>query len=112
MVISVMSRPVNKGLKELRHSIVPVVYRNGPNIDKDKENEIEDFVQGEKERINVIREALQPAVDRMKGMACEWSRDLPLVMPFVHVLIKERRVKKTMYPINETVGEHEERYYC
>ena len=108
VVVSVVCCPVNDMLQNTRNTIVPVVNRYRPQIHKDKHDEVEDFVEGEYQRVDVVGEALEEAVDGVKRVAGVGGGDLPGVVALVDVLVEEPVVEPAVYPVDEAVREHEE----
>lgn len=86
VVVSVVSRAVDDVLQEARDAVVTIVNGDGPDIDKDVEAQVGDFVQGEEEGVDVVGQALHEAIDRVEGVAGEGRRDLPQVVGLVEAL--------------------------
>lgn len=49
-----MSGPIDQMDQGSRNSVVPIMYRNGPDVDEDKERNIDHLVQGEDEWIDMV----------------------------------------------------------
>lgn len=90
MVISVMGGTIDNFLQYARNMIVPIMDGDCPDIDEDIEAQIGHLVQGKKEWVDVIRDALKEAIHGVKSMACKWSWDLPQVMGLVQTLWEKR----------------------
>jgi len=86
VVVSVVGGAVDGLRQSAGDAVVPVVDRDGPDVDEDVQRQVEHLVEGEEEGVDVVREALHEAVDWMKGMAGEGRRDLPHVVWFVKQL--------------------------
>ena len=46
--------------------------RNGPDVDKDKQNQIGELVHREQKDVNVVWDTLQKAIDWVESMASKW----------------------------------------
>ena len=77
-----------------------------PQVDKDKQDEVEDLVQWKEQRVYVVGEALQKAIDGVKGMAGKRSRDLPSVVTLVNVLVHQSVMQPAVNPVDKCVREH------
>ena len=51
-----------------------------PDVDKDKEHNVSEFLQRKEEGEHVVRDTLGPSVQGVKGMTGKWCRHDPLVM--------------------------------
>ena len=58
MVIHVVSRTVDDRLENFRDSEIAVVDGDRPDVDEDKQEEIGEFVEGEKKGVDVVGDAL------------------------------------------------------
>lgn len=86
VVVGVVGGAVDDAGQNAGDTVVAVVNRDGPDVDQDVQGQIEHLVQREEEGIDVVREPLQEAVNRVKGVAGEGSGDLPYVVRFVKQL--------------------------
>ena len=84
--------------------ILPIVNENGPEVDKDKQEDIGQFLQRKDERKDVVWYALGPAVQWVEGMGGKRTRHDPLVMWFVQSLVDERVVQTTVNPVDEEIS--------
>lgn len=90
--------------------VFTIVNHDRPDVDKDEEYDISHLADGEQECIDMIRQALGVAIERMEGVGCVRSWHNPLVMRLVDVLVDGTVVEAAMDPINEKVREeYEER---
>lgn len=64
--------------------------RDGPDVDKDVQGQVEHLVEGEEERVDVVWESLHEAVYWMKGVAGKGRGDLPYVVWFMKQLLGTR----------------------
>lgn len=88
--------------------VVTVVDGHGPDIDKDVQTQVENFVQGEKEGVDVVGKALQEAIHRMESMAGKRCWDFPHVVGLVEVLVNQPVMEKTVDPIDAHVSKKQE----
>lgn len=100
VMICMMSGSVDNGLQNLGNSVISIVNRHRPNIDENEERQINVFIQREYEREQVVRNALQETVHRMKSVTCKWSWHLPSVMNLVQILVHGAMVQSAMDPVN------------
>jgi len=76
VMVGVVGRAVDYRLQCERNAEVSVVNGHGPDVDEDVEEEIGELVQGKKERIEVIRDALKESINGMKRVTRKRSRYL------------------------------------
>lgn len=81
-----MCSSVDEFLQHPRNPVVSIVNGDGPYVDKHIEAQVEDFVQGEEERVDVVGHSLKKAVYWVESVAGKRSRDLPDVVWFVETL--------------------------
>jgi len=74
------------------HFEAAIVDRYGPDVDGDVQHQVEHLVQREKEHIDVVRDALQETVDRVKCVTGIWCRHLPRMMRLVYCGVDETMV--------------------
>ena len=79
-----------------------------PYLYKHEKRKVGELLEREDKREDVVGQALAEAVYRMESMACERARHDPLVMRLVDMLVDQRVVKPTVYPVNAKVREDEE----
>lgn len=91
MVVGVVGCAVDDARQGAGNAVVAVVDGDGPDVDEHIQNQVEHLVEGEEEGVDVVRETLQEAVDRVEGVAGEGSGDLPDVVRFVKQLSWTRR---------------------
>lgn len=72
-----MGTAVDDLLQCSRNTVVPIMNGDRPDVDKDIEAQIGHLVQWEKERIKVVRDTLEEAVQGVESMACKRRRNLP-----------------------------------
>lgn len=77
VVVGVVGRAVDDAGQAAGDAVVAVVDGDGPDVDKNVKTQVEQLVQGEEEGVDVVREALHEAVDRVEGVAGEGRGDLP-----------------------------------
>ena len=87
-------RPVDHTLQNSRNSISAVVNRNGPEVNKQKQNKVQDLVERKQKHEQVIRQALKETVYGMESVASIGSGDDPAVMRFVNILVHPSRLMK------------------
>jgi len=102
-----MCRTIDNALQEFGNFVIAIVDRYRPKIDSDEQQEVCDFVKGEQEHIEVIRDALCKSIQWVEGMWCKWSRDFPTMVRFVDGGIQETVMQSSMDPVDGTVGEEE-----
>ena len=68
MMICVMRGAVDDRLEKLGHSVISVMNGHCPHVDEYEEREVQQLVHGKHEHVDVIRDALQEAVDGVKRM--------------------------------------------
>lgn len=95
VVVCVVSWAIDDTCQGTGDTIVTIVDRDGPDVDENVQGQVEHFVQGEEEGVNVVWESLQEAVYRMKGMAGKRSGDLPYVVWFVKELLWDMRIERS-----------------
>lgn len=83
--------------------------RDCPNVYEQEEHNVSDLVEGEEKDVNVIRHALQEAVDWMESVRGERCCDLPTMVRLVDGFVEEAMMQSTVNPVDEEVGEEEER---
>jgi len=84
-----------------------IVNANGPEVDKRKQEQVQEFVHREHEHENVVWSRLQESVHWVKRVTSERSGDDPFVVKLVNRSIQDRVVKITVNPINERVSEYQ-----
>lgn len=87
VVVGVVGGAVDDTGQSGGHTVVAIVDRNGPDVDKDVEGQVQNLMEGEEEGVEVVREALEEAVQGMEGVAGEGGGDLPYVVRFVKQLV-------------------------
>ena len=103
-----MGRAVDERLQRLRDAVIAVVDRDSPHIDQKIQDEVDKLVHWEQKHVDVVRQALSEAVQRVEGVAGERARDLPLVVRLVD-LVDEGVVQPPVDPVDDKVREHDER---
>lgn len=88
--------------------ILPVVDKNGPEVNEGEEKDVCELLQREQEREEVVRDGLSEAVEWMEGMGRKGRRDDPFVVWFVEGFVDSRMVEAAVDPVNEEVGEENE----
>lgn len=88
--------------------VLAVVDHDGPEVDKDEEEDVGHLLQREDEGEDVIRDGLGEAVDGVEGMAGVGRRHDPLVVRLVQALVDGGVVEAAVNPVDEEVGEDEE----
>ena len=73
-------------------NVLAIMDHDGPDVDKGKEGNIGEFLKREDEGVDVVRDTLCPAIDRVESMACEGSWHNPLVVGLMKALIEDRAV--------------------
>lgn len=87
MVISVVCSSVDEFLQQPWDPVVTVMNGDGPYVNKHIEAQVENLVQGEEERIDVVGQSLEKAIYGVECVAGERGRDLPDVVRFMELLI-------------------------
>lgn len=100
VVVRVVRRAVDDARQHVWDPIVAVVNGDGPDVDENVQGQVEHLVEGEEERVDVVRESLQEAVDWMEGVAGKGSGDLPQVVWLVKQLQRERRGQRETLQIS------------
>lgn len=90
--------------------VLSIMDEDGPEVDKDEENDIGQLLQREDEREHVIRDRLSKAIQRMESMTSIGRRHNPLVVRLVKVLVDQRVVEVAMNPVDTKVGKKEEEW--
>lgn len=108
VMVGVVCGAVNDAGQAAGDAVVSVVDRDGPDVDKDVEGQVEHLVEGEEERVDVVRETLHEAVHWMESVAGERGGDLPQVVWFVEKLVYKLMMQKPMDPVDTHVGEKQE----
>lgn len=88
--------------------VLAVVDHDGPEVDKDEEEDVGHLLQREDEGEDVIRDGLGEAVDGVEGMAGVGRGHDPLVVRLVQALVDGGVVEAAVNPVDEEVGEDEE----
>lgn len=83
VVVSVVGRAIDEVYEVFGDTVVSVVDGDGPDVDKDIQDQVEQLVEREEEGVDVVGHALQEAVHRMKCMAGERGGNLPDVVGLV-----------------------------
>lgn len=109
MMVRVMRCTVNNRFEQLRNLVIRIVNRHCPKVDGHKHHYVRPFVKRKQEDVDVIWTRLQKAVQRMKRVACERRGHFPQMVRLVNVLVNQSVVKQSVNPVNETVGEQQER---
>ena len=102
-----MGRAVDERLQRLRDAVIAIVDRDRPHVDQEIQDQVDKLVHREQEHVDVVREALSEAVQRVEGVAGERARDLPLVVGLVD-LVDEGVVQPPVDPVDDKVREHDE----
>jgi hypothetical protein len=84
------------------------VDENRPDVDEDKQRNIGELLEREKERVYVVWNRLEETVDWMEGVRCEWCWHDPFVVRFVQLFVHERMVESTVDEVDQHVGEEQE----
>lgn len=84
--------------------------QNGPDVDEHEEDNIGKFLQREQEREDVVRNGLGEAIDGVEGVRGVRRWHDPFVMWFVKMLVNQRVVQATMYPVDTKVGKADEEW--
>lgn len=77
VVVGVVSGAIDCAGQGSGDAVVAVVDRDGPDVDKHIEGQVEHLVEREQEGVDVVRQPLHEAVHWVKGVACKGSGDLP-----------------------------------
>lgn len=77
VVVGVVGGAVDDAGQSVGDAIVAVVDGDGPDVDEDVQGQVEQLVEGEEERVDVVRESLHEAVHWVEGVAGERRGDLP-----------------------------------
>ena len=77
VVISVMRWAVDIRFQSLWYPVISIMNRDGPKVNKHKQEEVGEFVKGEYEGVNVVGAALQESVDRVESVAGKWCWYFP-----------------------------------
>ena len=72
-----MRRAVDIRFQSLWYPVISIMNRDGPQVNKHKQEEVGEFVKGEYEGVNVVGAALQESVDRVESMAGKWCWYFP-----------------------------------
>lgn len=91
-------------------NVLPIVNENRPNIDKDKEEDVREFLQREQEWENVVWYALRETIHGMESMARVRRRNDPLVMGLMERFVDQFVVKASMDEVDAKIGEEEEQW--
>lgn len=88
--------------------VLAVVDHDGPEVDKDEEEDVGHLLQREDEGEDVVGNGLGKAVDRVEGVAGKGRGHDPFVVRFVQRLVDGRVVQAAVNPVDEEVGEDDE----
>ena len=88
--------------------ILAVVDEDGPDIDEGEQGDVRQLLQREKEREDVVGQALAPAIDWVKGVTCVGCWHDPFVVWLVERLVHTWMVEAAVDEVDEAVGEEEE----
>jgi hypothetical protein len=88
MMIHVVGRAVHNRFEWIRYPIIAIVDRDGPHVDKHKQNKIREFVERKHKGINVVRTALEESIDGMEGVAGKGRRYLERTMKMIKFCAK------------------------
>lgn len=102
-------RTIDDRFEQFRHFVDPIMDRYCPYVYEQEEHNVSDLVEGEEKDVNVIGHALQEAVDRMESVRGKRCCDLPTVVRFVDGFVEEAMMQSAVDPVDEEVGEEEER---
>lgn len=91
VVVSVVSWAVNDSCQSAGDTVVGVVDGDGPDVDENIQDQVEHFVEWEKEGVDVVWDSLHEAIYRMKGMTGKRRGDLPYVVWFVKKLFGAKK---------------------
>lgn len=80
VVVSVVGRTIDEFFQHFWDPVVPVMNGDSPYVDKDIEAQVEQLVQGEEERVDVVGQTLKETIHRVESVAGKGSRDLPDVV--------------------------------
>ena len=72
-----MSRAIDVWFQNLWYSVITVMDRDSPDVNKYKQKQVGVLVQRKQERVDVIRTTLQETISRMKSMAGKRCRYFP-----------------------------------
>lgn len=90
--------------------ILTVMDHDGPEVDEAEEEDICHLLKRENEGENVIRKALGPTVNGVKGVGGKGARHNPLVMGLVQFLVHKRIVEAPMDPVDAEIGESDKEW--
>ena len=88
--------------------VLTVMDEDGPEVDEAEQEDVGQLLQWEDEGEDVIRHALGPAVQGVKGVRGEGTRHDPLVVRLVQSLVDAGVVQPTVDPVDEEIGEEDE----
>lgn len=86
-----------------------VVDEDGPDINIHEQRNIGELVQWQDKGEDVVGDALSPAVDRVESVRGIGRRHHPLMVRFMQVLVDARVVERAVDPVDEEIGEDEEK---
>ena len=87
--------------------VFAVVDHDGPEIDKDEEKDIGEFLQRKHKGIHVIRKPLSEPVKGMESVGGKGSWHNPLVVRLVQPLVDQWVVQVSVDPVDAVVREAE-----
>lgn len=91
----------------VRHELA-VVDQDGPEVDKDEQEDVAHLLQGEEQGEDVVGEGLGEAVERVEGVGGVRGGHDPLVVRLVQVSVDQRVVQPAVNPVDAEVGEENE----
>ena len=103
-----MCGPVDDVLQPVAGDHVRVVNEHRPDVDRDEEDEMEVFLDGEEVGKDVVWQGLEIPVDWVEcvgGKRCGYN---PFVVWLVDVFVDAGVVFPTVDPVDAVIGEHKE----
>lgn len=85
-----------------------VMDQDGPEVDKDEEQNKGHFLQGKEEGEDMVGDGLGEAVERVEGVGGKGRGHDPFVVWLVKTLVDERVVQPAMDPVDAEIGKHDE----
>lgn len=88
--------------------ILTIMDHDGPEVDKDKKEQICPLLKWEKDWENMVGKALQPTVNGVEGVRGVGRRHNPLVMRLVQMFVDARVMQATVNKVDKHIGKEEE----
>lgn len=99
-------------LQRVSSDHIGIMDKDGPEVDKDEQAEVDLLMEREEEGEDVVWQRLQVAIERVKRVGGKWGGNQPLVVRLMQPLVADGVMLPAVNPVDAIVCEGEEEEYC